>query len=124
MKSLTFSRSKSLQSRIWLVALCLTLLLAAGAAAQEAGTDEVMERGRTATDWFYAGELEKVLDMGLTDDMREAMPDLEAWERVQQQVTSQLGDEIEVVDEEVREVQGMQVYLRTVHFAGTGARPV
>lgn len=115
-------------ARRWMAALsilCLGIALAGPAFAQEeADLDDPMERGRAATGWFYDGELQKILDLGVTGQMQEAIPDLEAWQRVHDQVAGQLGDEIEVLDETVTEAQGMQVYLRTVHFAQTGNRPV
>ena len=109
-----------MQPTTLVVALALsTLLLAAPAAAQpaddpSAADAQALETGRRLTAEFYRGELETLV-AGFSTEMRESMP-VEQLAVMRRSLQETLGDEIEILDEQIRSQQGYSVYRRVAKF--------
>src|SRR5690606_15827205 len=97
----------------------LFLALLHGAPALAQSTTETLELGRSMTEAFYEGELTAVHD-AMTTEMSTAIGGEEGLDAFSQQLTDQLGGEVELLDETVTEQQGARVYTRTARFARYG----
>jgi hypothetical protein len=87
-------------------------------AAQEEGVDlsTTTGRGRACTQWFYAQEFDKIEALGFTEAMQSALPSMGGLAGFWEAVNTQLGDEVEVVDEVESKQQGLDVFERTARF--------
>ncbi len=102
--------------------LAATLTVPAAMAAQEQGTvtsdSAAMAKGRQYTDWFYQKEFSQLWEV-MGPQMRQALGGSESiLPTVWSQVNSQVGQETEVVEEEVTQAQGLWVYLRRARYSG------
>lgn len=102
------------------LAVLLALVAAVGPvlAAQdpEIDLDTTEGRGRACTHWFYSGELAKIEALGFTDAMAAALPSMGGLAGFWETVDTQLGAEVEFVEEAVSKQQGLDVYVRTAKF--------
>ena len=102
-----------------LMALVLALVVGgSAAAAQEATVDlsTTMGRGRACTQWFYDREFSKIEALGMTPAVTDAIASVGGLDGFRDTVESQLGAEVEVVDEAETKEQGLDVYTRTARF--------
>lgn len=105
-----------------LAILALSLLLLLGACAQEPPTvspepeKATMEYGRAYTDWFYAGETERLWGR-LSPDMRQAFGTLAELRAFRAQVQTDAGAERQVLEERVTPWLQSEIYNRTATFA-------
>ena len=83
-------------------------------ASTAAAASSVVEIGRRLTEQFYQGKLEEI-HHAFSTEMKEEFP-LERLTAVRNQVLEQLGPEVEVLDEQVREQAEYMVYRRLVTF--------
>ena len=73
-------------------------------------------RGRACTHWFYSQEFDKIDALGFTDAMAAALPSMGGLAGFWETVDTQLGPEVEFVEEVVTQEQGLDVYVRTARF--------
>jgi hypothetical protein len=100
----------------WSFPLLALGLLAAPSTAQEK-TDPTIEAGRQFTQWFFAGEDEKLWEKfgpAMKQGMGGSAANLAGFRA---QVEAQLGTEVEVTEETTTEAQGYKVYLRTSKYS-------
>lgn len=102
-------------------ALTAALLAVAAVAFAQPVADQAaaLERGRELTRAFYAGELAPIAQ-ALSAELAEAVGGEAGLRAFRDQVTQQLGNEIQLLDEQVHEVTGAMVYARTARFEGYG----
>ncbi len=81
----------------------------------EVGRAEVLEQGHEYTEQFYKGELGSILKK-LSETMMEVIGGEEALGAFRQQVFDQFGAEVEVLDEQVSGLSGIDVYRRYARF--------
>ena len=98
-------------------ALTAALLAVAAVAFAQPVADQAaaLERGRELTRAFYAGELAPIAQ-ALSAELAEAVGGEAGLRAFRDQVTQQLGNEIQLLDEQVHEVTGAMVYARTARF--------
>jgi Peptidase family M23 len=99
-------------------ALAWALGLAAPAAAQQVD-DPRMATGRRYTQWLYEGKVDSLFAR-FGPQMRAAIPTLESFAGMQQQIQAQLGAETEVLSERIVDpapAPGMTVYVRSARFS-------
>lgn len=87
----------------------------ASSQSEEESTVDPLERGRELTAEFYAGETDSLWSQ-MSEQMRAAFQNKENLVAFRQQVEEQLGDETEVLNEEVAPAPPYQVYVRTASF--------
>ena len=97
-------------------ALLALSLVASPLSAQEAPDSATLELGRQFTQWFYAGEDQKLWEK-FGPQMREAMGAVANLPGFRDQVATQLGEETAVTEETTMEAQGYKIYLRTSTFS-------
>lgn len=88
-----------------------------GGAAGDAAA-AAKEMGRRYTEWFYAGEMDRLLER-FSPGMRKLFASAEQIRAFRQQVLVQVGQEQEVLDERVASEGGGRVYVRIARFSGT-----
>ena len=100
-----------------IAALALAVALAAPIEAQV--DDPRMEIGRRYTRWLYEGRVDSLFAR-FGPQMRGAIPTVEAFAGMQQQIQAQLGAETEVISERIVDpppMPGLTVYVRSARFA-------
>jgi hypothetical protein len=102
-----------------LIALLALGLAATPLAAQEAPDSATLEMGRQFTQWFFAGEDQKLWEK-FGPEMKQALGAVANLTGFRDQVATQLGNETEVTEETVTEAQGYKVYLRTSTYSKVG----
>jgi hypothetical protein len=103
-------------------AVCVSMvLLACTAAAALAQTPDsvVMERGRTLTQQFYAGQTDTIAS-AMNTEMFAAIGGGPGLASFREQLRAQVGEETEVVAEEVATSGVHRLYQRTARFSGFG----
>ncbi len=75
----------------------------------------VLEQGRIYTEWFYSGSFEDLRDK-FSEEMKNSLS-INDLTILHDQVSEQLGIEIEVLNENVSSVQGYELYERIVRFS-------
>ncbi len=105
-----------------LVPIFASILLALGASAQapqpesEPGSDPAaLEPGRAATERFFAGET-AALWSAMNEEMRSALGSEQALAAFRTQVGAQLGEEREILSEDVSDAGGYATYRRMARF--------
>ncbi|WP_244545325.1 M23 family metallopeptidase [Devosia enhydra] len=88
-----------------IASLCLSSVVFAADA-------DILSQGRTLSEAFLEGEHQAVWSR-MTDEMQSAFGTLEALAAFREQLSGSLGEETEVLTEEVEQVEGHDVYLRT-----------
>lgn len=78
---------------------------------------EVIAQGRALSEAFLAGEQEAVWSR-MTGEMQAAFGRMDALIAFREQLSGSLGDEAEVLSEDVKRVKGHDVYLRTGRWSG------
>ena len=102
-----------------IAALALAVLGLASPARAQQGDDPRMATGRRYTQWLYEGRADSLFAR-FGPQMRAAIPTLEAFAGMQQQIQAGLGAETEVLSERIVDpppVPGMTVYVRSARFA-------
>lgn len=98
------------------LAVLALALAAAPLAAQQQPDSATLTLGRQYTQWFFAGEDQKLWEK-FGADMRQAMGAVANIPGFRDQVATQLGEETEVTEETTTEAQGYKVYLRTSRYS-------
>lgn len=91
---------------------------AAPAAAQQADS-AAMEVGRKYAGWLYGGQLDSLFAR-FSPQMRQAVPSVDAFRAMNEQITAQVGTETEVLSERVArtpQAPGITAYVRSAHFS-------
>lgn len=94
-----------------LLATALAASVSLPAMAQDA-----LEMGRERSDAFIAGDLEPIWE-DMTTQMQEGLGSLDEFTAFHEQVTSDLGEEEEVLDERASTEGEFEVYLRTAQWS-------
>jgi hypothetical protein len=84
--------------------------------AQESPDSATLELGRQFTQWFFAGEDQKLWEK-FGPQMKEAMGAVANLPGFRDQVATQLGEETAVTEETTMEAQGYKIYLRTSTYS-------
>lgn len=100
-----------------LVAIAVTLPVS----AQGNPESEVVNQGRLYAMWFYEDDFSQLWDRFLPE-MKEALGSVESLDAVKDQVTADLGLEVELLKETMIDAQGYHVYLRFARFDGYEGR--
>lgn len=95
--------------------LFTSLLALVAATAPLSAEAAELEAGREATERFYAGEVAS-LWLGMTEEMQKALGSEAALRAFRAQVEAQLGEERELLAEDVSDAQGFRVYRRVARF--------
>lgn len=74
-----------------------------------------LERGRTYTAWFYAGETDRLWER-LSPAMRQTVGSAEAFRAARAEFADQLGAEQELLDEHITRLPPYSLYIRTAIF--------
>ena len=98
------------------VALAVVLVVPMAAVAQD---DAKIEAGRALTAAFFDGKTAELWEK-MAPAMQQQLQNAEALAGFRGQAMAQLGEEVEVVSEEVGQDQGMDVYKRQSKFSNTG----
>jgi murein DD-endopeptidase MepM/ murein hydrolase activator NlpD len=101
-----------------LVLFSLTSILTLPAVAvppAEAGEEDPLAAGRQATERFYAGEVAELWG-AMTEEMHAGLGGEPALAAFRAQVAAQLGDETQVLSEDVSEAGGYMTYRRIARF--------
>jgi hypothetical protein len=110
------------RNTLMVLGLAAGLLVPAAAAAQEpeqvSGDSAAMDRGRQYTEWWYEKAFDQLWEV-MGPQMRQALGGSAAGlPGFREQVSSLLGEETEVLGEEVTRAQGMHVYVRRARYSG------
>lgn len=104
-----------------LATVAVVLLAMPGGVRGQATDTATLERGRELTRLFYEGELDTIA-ADFTEQMATALGGVAGLRTARQQITAQIGEETEVLDERTQAAGEHRVYYRSARFSGFAGR--